>query len=81
MDVIQELVLTKPQKKAAKRIYTEAKGQKPASVKFSLRETTRGSKKDVDEYRATRTRLAKPRVFERNGNRIEVKWQYKIKAL
>lgn len=59
---------TKAAKKAGSRLYKVAspshdeKAKRPASIKFELRETTRGSDKKITDYEAKYKLLSCPRV-------------------
>lgn len=59
---------TKAAKKAGSRLYKVASpshedtAKRPASIKFEVRETTRGSDHKVSEYEAKYKRLSCPRV-------------------
>ena len=70
---------------AAKRAYKQIcrkhklKGEK-CKLKFTLRETTRGSNKKIyGPYKGTMKKLKKPRVFVRDGKKITSKYEPVVK--
>lgn len=67
-------------KKAASRLFAKKTDLKP--IKFTLRETTRGSSKPVYEYTASKEKLKNPStriIKDKNGNEKKIENKYIIK--
>ena len=75
-------------KRAGSKIYSKinndpefAKYQNKTSVKFILKETTKGSSKSTKAYEVKRIQLKEPKVIERNGVKITYKYKYIVNEL
>lgn len=69
--------------KAASKLFLKAKDKKENKKKiiFSLRETTRGSNKEVFKYEATQVKYDKPIIRNINGVEIVYKFKTNVKAI
>ena len=64
--------------KAARILMREKKASR---VKFTLRETTRGSKGKEYTYVGTKEKLSKPKVIKRGSTEIKISHIYKVKSV
>lgn len=67
-------------RKAVRSIYNKTNGH-PKSVKFTLVETTRGSKHKEFSYEGKKVKLSRPIHINRDGNDIVVEYEYNVHAL
>jgi len=82
----KDSVVTTAAKKAGSRLYrelTEAqisarKSRNLDGIKFILRETTSGSKKNTYYYKVMRIPLPETKIIKINGNTIEYKYTFKL---
>lgn len=75
-------------KRAGSKIYSKinndpemTKYKNKNSVKFILKETTKGSPKSTKAYQVKRTELKEPKVIKRNGVKITYKFKYTVNEL
>jgi hypothetical protein len=75
-------------KRAGSQLYSKVHNQseykkydnKP-SIKFLLKETTKGGKKSTKAYEVFRVKLANPKVITLKGVEVTYKYNYKVEAL
>ena len=66
--------------KASRRIFEQISDKKKDEIRFSLRETTQGSKNKLYRYIGIKRTLAEPKIVNIAGSQVVYNHEYKVKS-